>query len=165
MAEDQKRIVLARFVAVAPTLPDGQFSAVRCDDDAILLVKGASGGGGLPVSFSPPLTFNSITTGSFVSSGVVRASPGTLIDVNVYNAASAIRFFQIYDTIAVPADGAIPDTMVLQVPPMSHFSFSPGNGQGETFSTGITFASSTTQLTKTLTGVPDFIVNIAHRNP
>ena len=165
MADDQKRIILARYVVTVPILPDGQFSPVRCDEDAILLVKGSSGGGGLPVSFAPPLTFESILGGSLVNSGIVRASPGTLIDVNLYNASAVVVFFQLYDTIAVPADGAIPSTLVLQVPPMSHFSFSPGDGQGKTFATGITFASSTTLLTKTLTAAPDFIVTISHRNP
>ena len=165
MAEDQKRIIVARFVTVPPILPSGQYSPVRCDDDAILLVKGSSGGGGLPVSFAPPLTFESILGGSLVNSGIVRVTPGTLIDVNLFNASAVVVFFQIYDTIAVPADTAIPSTLVLQVPPTSHFSYSPGDGQGKTFATGITFASSTTLLTKTLTAVPDFIVTIAHRDP
>ena len=86
-----------------------------------------------------------------------------MLDVNGFNASVDTRFFQLYNLVAVPADGVVPFTIPIQVDPGTHFSVSFANSQGQRFSTGVSWASSTTQLVKTITGAADMIIEIGFR--
>jgi hypothetical protein len=152
--------ILAIFRAAPGVLADGQQTQLRCDATGALITTGGGGGGGA-VTFTPPSSFD--TGGTLAASGVIRAAAGTLLDVNGFNDSDDVRFFQLYDRAAVPVDGAVPATVVIRVPAHSNFSISFADGQGRSFSTGITWASSTTLTTKTETGVADMQVNAQFR--
>ena len=152
--------IKAIFRSAPGVLADGQQTQLRCDATGALITTGGGGGGG-SVTFTPPLSFD--TGGTLADEGVIRAAAGTLLDVNGYNDSDSVRFFQLFNTIAVPADGAAPATVVIRVPANSNFSISFADGQGRSFDTGITWASSTTLTTKTITGVADMQVNAQFR--
>ena len=155
--------IKAIFRAAPGVLADGQETQLRCDATGALVTSGGGGGGGGAVTFTPPLSFD--TGGTFAASGIIRATPGTLLDINGYNNSASTRYFQLYNLAAVPADTAVPATTVVAVPPNSKFSLTFAAGQGRTFDTGITWSSSTTIATKTITGVADMQVNAQHRDP
>lgn len=155
--------ILARFVAAPGVLVDGQRTRLRVDNTGALVITGGGGGAGLPVVYAPPLSFD--TGGVLATSGIIRATPGTLLDVNGFNNSGAIRYFMLFNTVAVPADATVADVVPIQVPPGSHFSLTFASSQGRSFSTGITWASSTTNLVKTITGAADMLLNAQHRDP
>ncbi len=155
--------IQGRFQAIPQTLSDGEDGPVQVDNTGRLVTTSTPGGVTL-VAFDPPLSFNSIG-GGLATSGVIRASPGTLLDVNGYNASGETRFFQLFNTVAVPPDTTVPATIPIEVAAGTHFSITFADSQGQTFSTGITWASSTTQLTKTITGAADMIIEAGHRPP
>lgn len=154
--------VRARFRAVPGVLADGQPTELRVDSSGALVTTGAGGGGVVIVQFSVPSSFN--TTGAGATSGVIRATPGTLLDVNGVSVVGALRFFQLFNLVAVPANGTVP-LFVVRVPAVTNFSVSFADSMGMSFGTGITWACSTTAGTLTLTATADFIVNAQHRAP
>ena len=154
--------IRGKHQAAPNTLSDGEESPVLVDDTGRLEVTTASGGV-VVVSFDPPSSYNSITTGTLLDSDVVNAAPGTILDVNGFNASAGVRFFQLFDAVAVPGNGTTPDTIPIQIPAGVHFSITFADGQGQSFATGISWASSTTQLDLTLTGAPDMIIEIGFR--
>ena len=98
-------------------------------------------------------------TGAAAASGVVKATPGTVYSVVVSNANAAARFIQFYNTTSVPADTAVP-FLTIQVPAISSKEVELGP-YGISFSTGICWATSTTQHTKTIAAA-EAIVNVAY---
>ena len=153
--------ILGQVYAVPPVIASGP--AVPAMTPAAHLIVAGGGGAPIAVTFTPPSSFDSIGAGVFVTSGVISAAPGTLLDINGFNAASSTRFFQLFDAVAVPGDGVPPITIPITVPAQSHFTLTFADGQGRTFSTGIAFCSSSTQLLKTITLIPDMIINAQFR--
>lgn len=98
-------------------------------------------------------------SGAAAASGVVKAGPGTVYTVQVSNANAAARFFQFYNLTAVPADTAVP-FMTIQVPASSSKEVDLG-AYGIAFSTGICWATSSTQSTKTIAAA-EAIVNVTY---
>lgn len=157
---------MAKYVAAPGVLADGQGTEVRCTSDGALVVAGGGAGGVVLVEFSPPSSYESITeapAGTLKNSGVIQAAPGTLLDVNGYNGAGETRYFQLFDEVAVPADTTVPDSIPIEIPALTHFSLTFADSQGKAFGTGISWCSSTTQLTKTLSGAGDMIINAQFR--
>ncbi len=163
MSDDAELSILGVFRLVPGVLLDGQKTLLRVDTSGALVVTGGGGGGAIVVVSSVPLSFD--TGGVLGDEDVIRADPGTLLDINGFNNAAGIRFFMLFNAIASPANGAAPAVLPIQVPPMSHFSLVLANSQGREFDTGITWASSTTNFTLTLTGAPDMLINAQHRDP
>ena len=151
-----------KFQAVPQTLSDGEEGPIQIDNTGAVVVT-SSGGGAVVVTFDPPSTYNSIASGSLEDSDVVNAAPATVLDVNGFNASASVRFFQLFNTVAVPGNGATPFTIPIQIPAGVHFSITFADGQGQSFDTGVSWASSTTQLDLTLTGAPDMIIEIGFR--
>ncbi len=149
------------FRAAPGVLLDGQETQMRCDATGALVTTGGGGGGGA-VTFDPPLTFD--TGGTLAASGVARVTAGTMLDINVYNGSASPVFVQLFDAAAVPADGAVPVTTVLNIPAGGNGSLSFADGQGRSFTTGIAWAASSTDTTKTITAAA-LQVNIQHRDP
>jgi hypothetical protein len=100
--------------------------------------------GACPIQLSP-LNSSSV---AYEDSRVIKASPGTLYGITGYNSLASAQFIQLHDTVAVPADTAVPVVMFL-VPASSNFSFDAGRF-GRVFSTGISINNSTTAPTKTI---------------
>jgi hypothetical protein len=151
--------IRARYRAVPGVLVDGQETELRVDSSGALVTTGAGGGGA--VTFTPPSS--SDTGGTLDDEDTIVAAPATLLDVNGYNDSSDVRYFQLFDAVAPPADTSIPVTTVVRVPGKSNFSISFADGQGRSFAVGISWASSTTATTKTLTGAADMQVNAQYR--
>jgi len=158
-----KMQILVRHEPAPGTLGAGQSTVARCTDDGILLVSGGGGGVAVEVIQEPPLSYDSIVLGGLAGSGVIRAASGTLLDANGYNASVAVRYFQLFDAAAVPAPGTVPATIPIEVPPGVHFSIAFADSMGRRFASGISWASSTTQLIYTPTPVGDMIINAQYR--
>lgn len=154
--------IKAIFRAVPGVLVDGQETGLRCNNTGALVTTGGGAGGVTIVVFEPPLSFD---TGSTVAaSGVIRVAPGTLLDINGFNNSAAVRFFMLFDAVAVPGNGTAAVTVVIRVPPTSNFSITLANGQGRQFATGIAWATSSTLATLTLAAA-EMLVNAQHRDP
>lgn len=154
--------VQAPFVAVPGVLVDGQETRLRVDATGALVTS--LGGGGVvvaAVTFVPPSSFN--TGGTPAASGVIRATPGTLLDVNGTHLGAAVAFFQLFNTVAVPANGTVPIVQI-RVPTLQNFSISFADSQGMVFGTGISWAHSTTSGILTL-GAAEMTLNAQHRAP
>jgi len=85
---------------------------------------------------------------------IVKATAGTLVSVFGYNNAAAVRYVHIFDDIAPPADGEVPSFPPFRIGPGTSFSLAIPYG-GFTTLKGIVLVSSTTAVTKTLTGAAD----------
>ena len=93
------------------------------------------------------------------ASSVIKASAGNLFYVLVYNANVAVRFFQIFNSATVPADGAVP---VISIPINANSSLHlPVPPQGRSFTNGMAWSNSTTQAIKTIGGA-DMWANIGY---
>ena len=94
-------------------------------------------------------------------SGVVKASGGVFYEINGYNGSASTRYVHIYNSATVPADTAIPACVPITVPPFGVFSLSFEHGFQ--CGAGISWASSTTLQTKTVSGTPDVWTTITYR--
>ncbi len=94
------------------------------------------------------------------TSGVIKATPAIFFEANGYNLTGATRYFHVYNSATVPADGAVPALVPVAVPPYGVFSLS--FSQGVFFDTGLSWASSTGVATKTLS-TADLWVTITYR--
>ena len=93
---------------------------------------------GLPVSAS------SLALSQFL---VVKAGPGTLYGVSVYNNKAGAQFIQLFDAIGAPASGAVP-VATFTVPTVSNLGLYWGS-VGRWFNIGIVIANSSTVATQT----------------
>ncbi len=71
--------------------------------------------------------------------------PTTLAEIHGYNASGALRYFQIFDAVGVPANGTVPRES-FPIPDGSNFDFEPD----EQYRAGVVWAISTTGPTLTL---------------
>lgn len=97
-------------------------------------------------------------TTAVAASAVVKSSNGTLLGISVINSGASTRYFQIFDSTSVPADGAVP-VLVLAVPSGEQRTLDLTAFNGKFCSTGISWASSSTLATKTI-GAAELWVNI-----
>lgn len=88
----------------------------------------------------------------YVASGVIANAAATLRDLSFVYKGPAGRFFQIFNSATVPANGATPAVAPQSLPSGAgqrvFGNYTPM--QGDRFSTGISFALSTTEDTLTL---------------
>ena len=90
----------------------------------------------------------------------VAVGPGTLMSVIGYTAKISSQFIQFFDSATTPAEGAVPDFMVL-VQASSTFTLDLGQ-LGYPFVNGLYICNSSTQATKTI-GSADCFFNVAIR--
>ena len=139
--------ILGVHRAAPGTLAAGEKAQATLTDDARLRVDASGGTAPIVVRFSTPDSFDS--GAALVGEGAILAAPGTLVDVQVYNASTGTIFLQLFNTVAPPANGTAPVTVPVEVPPSANATITFAAGQGRAFSTGISFAASSTLLTKT----------------
>jgi hypothetical protein len=88
-----------------------------------------------------------ISSTAYEASRVIKTGSGTLVFVSVYNSKASAQFIQLFDSVTVPADTAVP-IMTATVPASSNYTFSvPFTGMP--FNTGIAISNSSTGPTKT----------------
>lgn len=101
----------------------------------------------LPTSTSFPPS-QSISSGAYTKSLVVKQTAGRLLTLTIYNSNTAAQFIQLHDANSLPADGAVPVSM-RAVPGSSTYVFDYGL-RGRSFANGIVACSSSTGPTKTI---------------
>ena len=84
---------------------------------------------------------------AYEASRVIKASAGILFGVTVYNSAAVAQFIQLHDASALPANGAVPLT-VLTIPAASSIIYEFG-AHGKAFNIGIVVCNSSTGPTRT----------------
>lgn len=111
-----------------------------------------------PVSVSTyALTFDD--SAALEASSVSKASAGNLYIVTGWNNNAAVRYFHVYNSTTVPADGTVP---IICIPVAAGGTFSISYQPfGKPFTTGMSWANSTTAATKTVGGA-DFWVNLGY---
>lgn len=92
--------------------------------------------------------------------GVVAAHESDLQGFIVTNASGSIRYLQFFNATSVPADATVPVIAPFILQPGSTASFDVPDGFA--FTTGISWASSSTLATKTITGTADLWVTAVH---
>lgn len=98
-----------------------------------------------------PLEKPPIVSTALEASRVLKAAPGTLVGLMVYNNNASDRWLQLHNATSAPADGVVPylppvkiaagATILLELPTTGIF-----------FSVGIYACNSSTAATKTLSG-------------
>jgi hypothetical protein len=84
------------------------------------------------------------------ASSITRTAKGRLLFAAGFNSGASDLFFQVFDAVAVPADGTIPRLSLL-IPAGGTFGFSPRPDIMK-FDNGIVWCVSTTVATKTIAG-------------
>lgn len=94
-------------------------------------------------------------------SGVIKASACVFFEVLGYNNSGSTRYFQLFDSATVPADTAVPMCAPIGIPAFSAFSMRLENGFRAP--AGLSWASSSTLATKTVSVTPDMWVTVTYK--
>lgn len=92
-------------------------------------------------------TLNATTT-AYVASFQVKAGPGKLYGMTGYNSKGSAQWVQIFDSLLLPADGAVP-AVTFTVATVANFAIDFGI-YGRAFKNGIYVVNSSTGPTKTI---------------
>ena len=92
-----------------------------------------------------PLNISSVV---YVNALVAKSGEGVCYGFSGYNSKASAQFIQVFDANAVPADTAVPVT-ILSVPATANFSVDYG-WRGRVFRAGIVVCNSSTGPTKTI---------------
>jgi hypothetical protein len=87
-------------------------------------------------------------SGALAASLVIKATPGNLYNLNVYNDKAAAQYIQLHDAAALPADTAVP-VFTFSVPTKGTVNI-PLSIFGKWFANGIVVCNSSTGATKTI---------------
>lgn len=161
----QNTIPMARYTAVRPALADGEAWSLQLNSQGDLSVAEQfaptaedNADAVLAVAMRPlavsTYSATPVDSTALEASHVLKAAPGNLYRLQIYNNNAAARWFQLHDAAALPADGAVPRWIYYLAGQSSSppFDWQPG---GRYFTTGIVVCGSTTGPTKTL-GAADF---------
>jgi hypothetical protein len=105
----------------------------------------------IPDASTVTALLNSTTT-AYANSLIVKASSGKLFSMNGHNSKNQSQFIHVYNSATLPANGAVPEIIIL-VPSSTSF-FIDMHEHGRYFSNGIVIGNSSTGPTKTI-GVAD----------
>ena len=85
---------------------------------------------------------------AYEASRVAKSGAGLCFGLSGYNSKVSAQFILVFDAQTVPADGAVPET-IISVPAASNFSLDYGY-HGRAFTQGIVVCNSSTGPTKTI---------------
>ena len=141
-------VIQGQYTLVAPVLATGEQSPIRIGNDAILLVTVA--GGTVVVTEPNPLTY---TSAGDARDGLILAGAGELREIKCCNTNAATRYLQLFDAIALPANGTTPAWTASTIVTLTEVKevWNPK----VRFGTGIYWAISTTRATLTVAGATD----------
>jgi len=100
------------------------------------------------IGFSDPAARSISSSTALENSRIIKNSPGVLYALSGYNSLASIQFIQLFDSLTVPAETAVP-LLTYSVPASSNFNI-PLPPDGLYFATGIVVVNSTTGPTKTI---------------
>lgn len=118
---------------------------------------------------NPPRVIRQWDSQALATGGVIQAAPGVLLEVTIFNGSASTRYFQLFDSATVPANASVPFMCPIKIPAGQNACLVLGNcpvsvdvgvvwAGGVRMATGISWASSSTSDTKTITGVADMWV-------
>lgn len=90
------------------------------------------------------------TSSAEEASKIIKARPGILYGLIVYNNNAAAQFIQLHDSATVPANGVVP-VIVFEIAAQTTRSLDFGEN-GRSFANGIVVCNSTTDTIKTIGG-------------
>lgn len=100
---------------------------------------------GSAVDLSAP---NNLSTVAYAASLIVKAAPGRLMGLTIYNSKGSAQFIQVHDSATLPADTAVP-AVVATVATVANLTIDFG-ARGKYFASGIVICNSSTGPTKTI---------------
>ena len=93
--------------------------------------------------------------------GNITPSPRKLLEFTGVNTSGSTRYIMLFDADSIPAPTAVPKVCPVPVASGAAFTYTPPGGYLQ-FTTGITWASSSTFATLTITGAADVWLTAAH---
>lgn len=96
-----------------------------------------------------------------LTGGNITLAPRKLLEFTGINTSGSTRYIMLFDLDAVPANGTVPKVCPVPVASGAAFTYTPPGGFLQ-FTTGITWASSTTLATLTITVAADVWLTAAH---
>lgn len=91
----------------------------------------------------------------------ITTSPRVLVELTGVNNSGSTRYIMLFDADAVPANATVPKVAPIPVATGAAFTYTPPSGRLQ-FTTGITWASSSTFASLTITGAADVWLTAAH---
>lgn len=143
---DSRTLGIVEPIDPGPLTPGHR--VMRLDSDGRIIVTN------VPV---PNPNVTKFDSGADVASAIIKASPGTLLDIFGVNGLAAatpptnVRYLHFFDAVAVPANGTAPEWVAPPIQGQQPIAFTFPDG-GLPFITGIVMAVSTTRTTLTLAG-------------
>jgi hypothetical protein len=89
-----------------------------------------------------------VSVNAYAASLVAKSGPSICYGLTGYNSSGSTQFVQVHDVSLLPADGAVPVT-ILSVPTATNFAVDYGQ-QGRAFRQGVVVCNSSTGPTKTI---------------
>jgi hypothetical protein len=89
-----------------------------------------------------------VSVNGYAASLVAKSGPSICYGLTGYNSSGSTQFIQVHDVALLPADGAVPVT-ILSVPTATNFAVDYGP-QGRAFRQGVVVCNSSTGPTKTI---------------
>lgn len=130
----------------------------QSDGDANPVFEEVTSTNGLPVKIVggvqttpntvPSAAPDNSTSTAEEASRVVKGGPGILYGFTVYNNNAATRYIQVFDSVALPADGVVPP-LTFEVATQTTRAIDFGQ-YGRRFNVGIVLCNSSTDTTKTI---------------
>lgn len=153
-----QRMGTGRFNLVPPTKTDVQDEVQQIDQRGNTLVNLA---GVLTseldsIRADPPETVR-VNSVAYAASLILKAGPGTLFSLDVYNSLNAAQWIQLHDSLTLPADAAVP-VWIGTVATVANLEKRWPNGLN--FTTGIVVCNSTTGPTKTIGAADCFFTGV-----
>jgi hypothetical protein len=134
-SQEPQMLVGGKYNATPPTLTDQQRAMLQMDADGALLVSVhdwialanvlTEETGGTPVHYLSAASTNQT---------VVKASPGTLMNVTAINTTATVYYLKLHDTASTPTAGTTAVVQCYAIPAST-------SGNGFTISVPMTFAS------------------------
>lgn len=99
------------------------------------------------------------TTVSYAASGVITAGPAFLNGCLFYSKNASTVYLQFFNSTTVPSDGTAPAITSISIASNTNGAWDAGASGARYFSTGLSWAASSTINTKTVIGSTDVLLS------